>query len=122
MNKFLGLSLLSLPAMSMAQGQLTYGRPIVEAAGTVQYLISLLSIIIPSAAVVVFFFLVFLFIWKKVRGEEDKNGGKNLLWGVVALTVLFGLYGLIRLFGSVVGVNTDGSTRIVAPSLPSQSN
>lgn len=107
-----------VPALSFAQAQLTYGRPVAEALTTVQYIISLLNIILPSAAVIVFFWLIVRFIWNKSRSEKADTGG--LVWGLVALTVLFGTYGLVRLMASFVGVNTDGSTRITAPALPTQ--
>jgi hypothetical protein len=110
--------LLSAPALSMAQAQLTYGRPLVEGLTTVQYLIQLLNIILPSAAVILFFFLVAKFIWSKIFGGDTKP--TTLLWGLVALAILFGVYGLVRLLGSFVGVNTDGSARITAPALPQQ--
>jgi hypothetical protein len=112
------ITLSSLPTFSFAQTQLTYGRPIAEGLASIQYFIQLLNVILPSLAVIIFFWLVVKFIWDKSKGE--KGDPKSLLWGIVALAVLFGVYGLVRLMASFVGVNTDGNTRITAPALPTQ--
>lgn len=107
-----------LPVAALAQ-QVTYGRPIVEALSTVQLIMNILNILLPAAAVLVFFWLVIQFIWNRMKGNTDKQGSSaNLVWGIIALAVIFGVYGLVRLTASFVGVNTDGSTRITAPSLP----
>lgn len=104
-----------LPVAALAQ-QVTYGRPIVEALSTVQLIMNILNILLPAAAVLVFFWLVIKFIWNKSQGKD--TNASSLLWGIIALAVIFGVYGLVRLTASLVGVNTDGSTRITAPSLP----
>lgn len=109
----------TFPAATFAQ-QVTYGRPIVEALSTVQLIMNILNILLPAAAVLVFFWLVIQFIWNRMKGNTDKQGSSsNLVWGIIALAVIFGVYGLVRLTASFVGVNTDGSTRITAPALPS---
>lgn len=108
-----------VPALSSAQAQLTYGRPVAEALTTVQYIISLLNIILPSAAVILFFLVIAAYLWGKLRGQEVVKG-TTILYSLIAVTVLFATYGLVRLMAAFVGVNTDGSTRITAPALPTQ--
>lgn len=108
-------ALLGLPVAALAQ-QVTYGRPIVEALSTVQIIMNILNVLLPAAAVLIFFWLVIKFIWDRSKGKETNASG--LLWGIIALAVIFGVYGLVRLTASFVGVNTDGSTRITAPALP----
>jgi hypothetical protein len=108
-------ALLGLPVAALAQ-QVTYGRPIVEALSTVQIIMNILNVLLPAAAVLIFFWLVIKFIWDRSKGKETNASG--LLWGIIALAVIFGVYGLVRLTASFVGVNPDGSTRITAPALP----
>jgi hypothetical protein len=116
-KSLLTASVVSLPAFALAQ-QVTYGRPIVEALSTVQLIFNILNVLLPAAAVLIFFWLVITFIWKKMGNGDGKADAGSLLWGIIALAVIFGVYGLVRLTASFVGVNTDGSTRITAPSLP----
>jgi hypothetical protein len=116
LQKTLAITVIAgLPVAALAQ-QVTYGRPIVEALSTVQLIMNILNILLPAAAVLVFFWLVIKFIWNKSQGKD--TDASSLLWGIIALAVIFGVYGLVRLTASLVGVNTDGSTRITAPSLP----
>jgi hypothetical protein len=111
-------ALVGAPVVALAQS-ITYGRPIVEALSTVQVIFGILNVLLPAAGVLIFFWLVIKFIWDKSQGKDTSASG--LLWGIIALAVIFGVYGLVRLTASFVGVNTDGSTRITAPALPSVS-
>jgi hypothetical protein len=114
-------TLVGAPAVTLAQS-ITYGRPIVEALSTVQVIFGILNVLLPAAGVLLFFWLVISFIWNRMKGNTEKGGSSgNLIWGIIALAVIFGVYGLVRLTASFVGVNTDGSTRITAPALPSVS-
>jgi hypothetical protein len=118
LNKsLLTIGAISLPVIASAQ-QVTYGRPIIEALSTVQLIFNILNVLLPALAVLLFFWLVISFIWKKTQGTAKAEDNASLVWGIIALAVIFGVYGLVRLTASFVGVNTDGSTRITAPSLP----
>lgn len=104
-----------LPVAAFAQ-QLKYGQPFVEAFGTANVLLQMATYFLYGLGVVTFLYLVIKFIWAKANGKDTDSS--SLIWGIIALAVMFGVYGLIRLTASIVGVNTDGSTKITAPSLP----
>jgi hypothetical protein len=106
----LGLALFS-PVLVSAQ---QYGAPVVQSLGVVSQIVGVLYGLMPVVAVLAFFTGVAWYVWKKMRGEEV--GNKVLLWGVVALAVLFSLYGLIRVLQQVVGANNNAA--LSAPPVP----
>ena len=71
-----------------------------------------------SVAVVVFFLGVIQFIWASRAGEKDGMGkGKNfMVWGLVALFVMFSVWGIIKFAQNVLGPEFQ-STEITVPTL-----
>ena len=60
----------------------------------------------------------FWFLFKYVKGGgEDKDGAKaGMLWCIVAIAIMFSIYGLVAILQQIVGVNT--STTMTAPRIP----
>jgi uncharacterized membrane protein len=107
---FISAALLT-PVLVSAQ---QYGAPIVQSLGVVSQIVGVLYGLMPVVAVLAFFTGVAWYVWKKMRGEEVDN--KVLVWGVIALAVLFSLYGIIRVLQAVVGANNNAA--IPAPAIP----
>jgi hypothetical protein len=106
----LGLAI-SVPTLTLAQ---QYGAPVVQTLGVVSQLVGVLYGLLPVVAVLIFFMGVAYYIWKKMVGGEADN--KILIWGVVALAVLFSLYGIIRVLQQVVGASNNAA--LSAPAIP----
>jgi hypothetical protein len=82
-----------------------------EAGGIISMLDSLGDIlrssingIIITAAIIIFVWSVASYIWKLRDGKADENDRKRMVWGIVLLTVLFSIYGLIRLSAEIFGL------------------
>lgn len=106
-----------LPLISNAQG----AQQVVTGVSTVGSILNLVTNTIVSSlatlmlalAMVAFFFGIVQFIWGLREGEEKKitNGKQFMLWSVIALFVMFSIYGVIRLAQSISGV---GSSTIIS--------
>ena len=105
---------ISVPAFAFAASP--FLKPVKDLLGDLEIFINFLNWALPALAVIVFFILVIVFIYQKVRGTNADP--KNLLWGIVGLAVLFTVYGLIQLLGALVGIDTNRAKTITAPSLP----
>ncbi len=70
-----------------------------------------------TAAVVAFFFGVVQFIWASREGKDtEMTKGKNfMLWGLIALFVMFSVWGIIKFAQSFFGPDMS-STNITIPS------
>ncbi|MDQ3075716.1 MAG: hypothetical protein M3Q34_01135 [bacterium] len=90
-------------------------------------LLDYISCILGSSVMgVIFALAIVYFMWGVVQytlypdEEAKKEKGKSMMiWGIIALTVMFSVYGLIRVTRSTFGL-TEDSTAVTIPSLPSQ--
>ena len=93
---------LLLPAVSFA----TNVRDILISVG------GIVKMLIPVSAgigVVYFFWGVVQFVINAGNEKTRADGEKKMLWGVVAIAVIFSIGGIIALLGSIVGTSTGGS-------------
>ena len=73
-------------------------------AGIINILIGVAS----SLALLVFIWGLVKYIWSEGSAESKGEGKKIMIWGVVALFVLFSVFGLIRFLQDAFGVyNSD---------------
>lgn len=76
-------------------------------------------IIVRGLIPLIFAMAVAMFLWGVVQftikdSEEAKDKGRNLMvWGIIALTVMMGVWGLVGIVGSTFRLNTT-----ILPSLP----
>lgn len=71
-----------------------------------------------TLAVVVFFFGIVQFIWTARQGAEGKGiqkGTQFIKWGLIAIFIMFSLWGIIRFTQGVFGI--QGEDTITVPSL-----
>lgn len=70
-----------------------------------------------SAAVVAFFFGVVQFIWASREGDgaQMTKGKTFMLWGLIALFVMFSVWGIIKFFQQ--SINLPNSSEITIPTL-----
>ena|SRR3989338_3732704 len=79
-----------------------------------QHLLKYVTCIISSAVIPLIFALaVAMFVWGVVQfviysDEEAKKakGKQFMLWGIIALTVMISVWGLVSILGNTFGVNT----------------
>ncbi len=123
LTRFFLLSAITLPAFAFAASP--FLKPVKDVLGDVEIFINFLNWALPALAVLIFFFLVIAFIAGKmglkipgVGGGDHGVSGKAIFWSLVALAVMFALYGLIQLVGALFGIDTNRAKTITAPSLP----
>lgn len=90
-------------------GQLvdTFTSTVVKALGT----------LFLAAAVVAFFYGIVQYIWglREGNGEKAKAGSTFMVWGIVALFVMFSVWGIIYYFQGIFGI--QGQNNIVIPKV-----
>jgi succinate dehydrogenase/fumarate reductase cytochrome b subunit len=101
-------------ATGVQQGFSTFAGLITAFNNTV---VKALATLFISGAVVAFFFGVTQFIWGLRQGKEGAitNGKQFMIWGLVALFVMFSVYGIIKVAQSLVP-GLDSAT-ITIPSV-----
>lgn len=61
-----------------------------------------LLLLIAAAAFVVFLWGIFQYV---IRGEGDRLQGKQaILWGLIGLVIIFGVYGILNIVTSTAGL------------------
>lgn len=61
-------------------------------------------------AVLGFFWYLILFIWKGVDNPEERNKAKlGVLYSLISLLVIVGVWGIIAVVATMLGVGTGGS-------------
>ena len=95
---------------------LSYFRSFVSSVGTI---LNMLIPILIAATIVVFFYGLFLYVFKrdKFAGEGGKGGGKNvMIAGLVSLFVMVSVWGIVVLAQQALGV--QGNANVTFPQLP----
>lgn len=73
--------------------------------GWVFYLTGILA----ALAVLVFFWGLVRYIWSAGSAESKESGKKIMVWGVVALFVLFSIFGIVRFLQNSFGIQNNNS-------------
>lgn len=76
--------------------------------------VSALSTLFATAAMVVFFYGIVQYIWGVRDGKPDKvtTGNKFMIWGLVALFVMFSVWGIILFAQNIFGIQ-DKNTIVI---------
>ena len=122
--KLLSLILLSLlPATLFAQGQGLDSLPtqVGKLGGVIDIfnsrVVASVGVLLLSLAIVTFFAGMVRFIWsmRAGDGESAKTGRRFMLWGLLAVFVIFSVYGIVYFFQRTLGIN--GTVNIPKPCL-----
>jgi len=85
---------------------------------------SLLNTIIPIIIVLG----VLYFVWGVVQyvisdDEEAKKAGRDrMIWGIIGLVVIVGMWGLVRIVTNTFGLNNNTGGQICTPCVPGTAN
>lgn len=99
--------------------------PFVAFAGTLGDFINSITDLLAVSVVRLIFALAFVyFFWGVVQyvlypddeGKKEK-GRSMMIWGIIALTVMFAVYGLIEILASSFNIDPEGSS-LDLPDLP----
>ena len=77
-----------------------------------------LATLFMSLALLAFFYGIVEYIWGRRKGDATatKNGNQFMTWGLIALFVMFSVYGIIKFFQNTLAPGTDWST-ITIPNI-----
>lgn len=103
--KFIAVALLAVPGFAFAQ---TLGSVL----GTVQGLLDALIPFLITLAVLYFFWGVAQYILKSDDEEGRRNARNIMIYGIIALFVIVGVWGLVGVIADTFGIQTGGSTDI----------
>ncbi len=66
-----------------------------------------LILLLFGVALVVFLWGIFKFLSHTEEGGEEREGGKkSMLWGIIGMTIMVGVYGIISIILNTFGVST----------------
>jgi len=71
------------------------------------YIINPFILLLFTIAIVVFLWGIVEFIASDEGGDARERGKQNLVWGIVGLFVMVGVYGIIKLILNTMGVQHD---------------
>jgi hypothetical protein len=118
MKKYIAASFafaFATPFIALAQ---TGGRT-TSLQGALAVIANLINLAIPvliGASVLVFMWGLFLYL-TNISDEEAKSKGKDIMiWGIIALFVMFSVFGLVNLLIGTFSLQNNG---IPAPQVPS---
>jgi hypothetical protein len=90
-------------------------------AGDVNGLLNIIIGVLITLAVVVFIFNVIRFILSK--NEEDKKSARSyLLWSIIAIAVILGIFGIAKLILGTVGIDGNNLQQSDIPTVPTASS
>lgn len=118
-NYFIASALLasaSIPLLAMAATDFSSFGALINAFTT--NVVKALGYLAMSLALVAFFFGIVQFIWASKEGKEDAmtRGKTFMVWGLVALFVMFSVWGIIKFVQNMLGPDFS-RTEITLPSL-----
>lgn len=112
MKKVIAFGLVFTPMLLLAAGPISDVGSLFT---TVQSWMRTLTTIIFAAAVLYFLYSVFNFMQSAGNEEKRSEARTGIIWGIVGLTVMASIYGLIGFLGSsTVGI---GGNTIAPPTL-----
>lgn len=101
--------LASAAADEPARADLAYGTGVLTSvAGIVNFLVPLLI----AVALALFLWGVVSFLASSGNEEARREGGKRIVWGVVALFVAVSVWGLVGLINQITGIEAGGGIEL----------
>lgn len=105
-----------VPRITLAQSCVG-SNPICQLLATVGEIIDASIFIVSSLALLVFIWGLVKYIWS--QGTDGKVEGKKIMvWGVVALFVLFSVFGLVRFMREAFGIERNAGLPPPTVDLP----
>ena len=116
------VSIVSIPTLVFAQdGATQINRGLGTFSGIIttftQTIVRSLATLFATAAMVAFFFGIVQFIWGSRDGDatKAKNGKNFMLWGLIALFVMFSVWGIVNYAQRIFGI--QGQNTIIIPQI-----
>lgn len=113
--------LLTLPLVAYAQGVTSLNTSFGQIGGSINAftsgIVKSLITLFATMAMAAFFFGIVKYIWGFRNGEEKEitNGKKFMIWSLLALFVMFSVWGIIIFFQNTLGIG--GNNRILIPEV-----
>jgi undecaprenyl pyrophosphate phosphatase UppP len=105
------VALLSAPVFVSAAGELTTFQNLAKSIGDI---VETLLPVAASLAVLFFFFSLARYIFDK-DGAGKKEAREQMFWGVIAIFVIFSIWGLVGFLRDTFGIKGDAT--ITAPKI-----
>lgn len=113
--------LLTLPVVVYAQNLTSLNTSFGQIGGSINAftngIVRSLITLFATAAMAAFFFGIVQYIWGFREGKQEQisNGRKFMVWSLLALFVMFSVWGIIYFFQDVLGVG--GNNRMTIPGI-----
>ena len=120
-----GLAFVLTPIVALAQVGIsgaTSGNCVVGSGGTLLGLLCRIGQLLNAVVPVLIALGVVYFVWGVIQyviasDEEAKKSGRNrIIYGIIGLAVIIGLWGLVTLLANTFGLNNNAN--VVLPTVP----
>jgi hypothetical protein len=106
MKKILLVLLACIPVVTFAQNEARGIKGIITGAGS---LVSAAILVAAGLGLLAFFIGLVKFIFKSGDAKSHEEGRNQMIWGLIALFVMFSIWGLVRFIGTAFHIPTDGT-------------
>ena len=112
------IGLLSLPALALAAGETDIKAGFESVGGIVNSfttnIVRALATLFATSAMVAFFYGIVQYIWGIRDGSPDKvsKGNTFMIWGMVALFVMFSVWGIVTYAQNIFGISDFNARRV----------
>lgn len=114
------LALTSAPMFAFAQPVTTQTGTLGGVIATIGGLVSLAMPVLIALAVLFFIYGIVMYVIGTDE-ETKKSARSKMIYGIIALVVIVGMWGIVSLITETFGISTQGSGTIAAPCIPGTS-
>ncbi len=79
-----------------------------------QFILNPIIVLMFAVALITFFWGLVEFIYKAGSEDGRETGKRNMLWGIIGMFIMVGVYGIIKVILSTFGI---GAPDYISPSL-----
>jgi len=72
-----------------------------------QYILNPIILLLFAVAFAVFLWGIFQFVRQADNPNVREEGQKNIMWGIIGMFIMFGVYGILAIILSTIGININ---------------
>ncbi len=77
-----------------------------------RYIFNPLIILMFAAALVYFLYGVFEFLMNSTSAEGREKGQSHMLWGLLGMVIMFGAFAILNLIGNTIGADPNPNLQV----------
>lgn len=74
-----------------------------------QYILNPIIVFGFVVALLYFFYGIFQFVWKAGEDKDREEGKRSIVWGIIGMFIMIGVFGIIHIILNTFGIEQDPS-------------